>query len=142
MSKVIEYCDVGLIENDLKRLKKLVSLKEDIKNTCNIIIGKTTDNIILNSCPPKTIFGDLITKKTLEDKDFHFYKKRVPITNPKTSPSEGCRLIYGICVYKLIPFFVYKAPEEKAHYEINNKKIPIQKAGLIKIIEEKIKILK
>ena len=69
--------------------------------------------------------------------------KRIPITNPKTSPSSGARLLYGLIKSsnKFAPILIYGAFEEKSYYNIGTKKIKLQRSGLIKIIEEKLSLL-
>jgi len=69
------------------------------------------------------------------------FKDRVPITNPRLSPSKGARFIYAIIKeYKaFIPLLIFSADEEGKLYEINRKRIPLTKSGFGKIIREKIK---
>ena len=146
MSKAEDYSikETGLIKRDLKRLKRWRSLGVDIKNVIKITIGYLTDNVVsAASCTSKTVFGNHITETVADGQKISFYKKRVPITNPKTCPSAGARLVYGYIEGKnsFIPILIYAVSEEGEYYEINNRKIPLTVSGLIEIINEKLSSL-
>ena len=102
-------------------------------------MGKLTDGL------SPSIFisplGDFITEKKIKDTVIHFYKIRIAIVSPKTSSSNGARLIYGVIKEskKFVPILVYGAFEEGKYYLISHKKLPLRRNGLIKIIDEKLK---
>ena len=114
----------------------------DVKNIFKIINGQLTDEIY--KCSSRTVFGELITESSINLESIYFYKKRIPISNPRTCPSSGARLLYGVVksTNKFIPILIYGAYEEKYIYKINSKNIKLQKSGLIKIIQEKLNLLK
>ena len=136
----LKYAGNDYIEGDLKRLKRLVSLKDDLLDEFNIIRGYWP--IELPWPPPDFGFLDgLITKCEVDGELFKVYKDRIPISRPKMSPSEGCRLIFAIgCKsYTFVPLLVYSAKEEKGFYVINNKKFSLKSGNLGKIIGEKLR---
>lgn len=139
---MFNYVGNDLIKKDLKRLKRLISLGDDITNSYLILMGKLTD--VLSHNMFSSPLGDFLTEKSIKGFNFRFYKKSINISNPKLSSSSGARLIFGVQEEKrkFIPILVYSASEEKKHYFINQKKLPLTKPGLIKIIDEKIEEMK
>jgi hypothetical protein len=135
--KEFESLGNDLIQCDLKRLKKWKSLETDISSIFQIINGRVTD-LILNSY---TNFGTFLTEKELDGVKVLFYKERVAILNPRTPPSKGARLVFGVFANErvFLPIFVYAAEEEKKYYNINGKRFPLTASNLTKIIEEKLK---
>ena len=133
---LLKYVYSDLIKPDLKRLNGWFSLKEDIENQCKIAIGKLSDPIFKFNTP----LGDFITEVCVEDTNIFFYKDRIKITNPLISPRKGGRVIYAVIkdLKKIFPVLVYSAAEEGTFYRVNGKKIPLKKAGLIQIIDEKL----
>lgn len=139
LGEILDYVGTGFIKNDLKRLRKWSSLEQDIYNNYKILMGKLTDGL------SPSIFisplGNHITEVKTENTTIHFYKIKVGISSPKLSPNSGARLIHGVVreQRKFIPILVYGAFEEGRYYRINNKKLLLQRSGLIKIINEKLK---
>lgn len=137
--EILDYVGTAFIKNDLRRLKKWFSLEQDIYNNYRILMGKLTDGLL------PSIFtsplGDFITETKINDITIHFYKIKVGISSPKTSSNNGARLIHGVIreKRKFVPILVYGAFEEGKYYLINNKKLPLRKSGLIRIIDEKLK---
>lgn len=131
----LSYAGDDFIKSDLKRLKKWRSASEDIKSQCDIVSGA------LNELPPLFNFcGGLITKIEIEDEVFYCYKDRVPITDPKMSPSEGGRILFAIATKSkaFIPLVFYAAKEEGTMYSINSKQFKLTSTNLGKIINEKL----
>lgn len=141
-NEALNYAGTDFIKGDLRRLKRLSSLEEDIFNNYRIIMGKLTDGLLPSSLF-NCLFGDCLTQKTVNAETIEFYKIRVGITNPKMSPSCGVRLVYGVVRSKksFVPILVYAACEEGRYYQINNKKLPLKKSGLVQIIDEKLKLM-
>ncbi len=138
-SRFLKYDNSCLfIKRDLRRLKRLKSLKEDIYDCYKIVDGLSKESLYP---PPFNAFGGLITKIECSLGTLLCFKDRVPITNPFLPPSKGARLIYTIIKeYKVfIPLLVFSADEEGKLYEINRRKIRLTKSGFGKIIREKIK---
>lgn len=138
-NEVFDYSGTDFIKCDLKRLKKWDTLEQDIYNHYKIIIGKMTDALL--SSVFSSPLGDLITEKKFGETTTQFYKIRVAISSPKTPPSAGARLIYGLIrgSKKFVPILVYGAFEEGSYYKINSKRFPLKKSGLVGIIDEKLK---
>ena len=137
--EILEYVGTDFIKGDLKRLKKWPTLEQDIYNHYKILMGKLTDALLPSVFTSP--LGDFITKKKVKNITIDFYKIKVGISSPKTSPSNGARLIHGVIrdAKKFVPILVYGAFEEGRYYLINNKKFPLKKSGLIGIIDEKLK---
>lgn len=137
--EILDYVGTDFIKNDLRRLKKWSSLEQDIYNNYRILMGKLTDGLL------PSIFtsplGDFITETKIGDITIYFYKIKVAISSPKTSSNNGARLIHGVIreKRKFVPVLIYGAFEEGRYYKINNKKLPLRKSGLIRIIDEKLK---
>lgn len=137
--EILEYNGNDLIKSDLRRLKHWKSLEDDIFNHYRMFLGKITDDLLKSVfCLP---LCDHITTKEVDGVKIYFHKMRVKISSPKTSYSDGGRLVFGIIVEekKFLPLFCYGAFEEKKFYIINGKKIRPTSSGLIKIINEKFK---
>ena len=130
----LKYGGSIFIKNDLKRLKKWKSLKDDVYNCYKIIAGGLCEQ---NWPPPYNFGGGLIT----ETSEFLCFKERQAITNPFLSPSEGARIIYGLTKKSkvFLPLIVFGACEEKETYKINNKKFSLTSSNFAKIINEKLK---
>jgi len=128
------------IKNDLKRLKKLKSLPDDIQNQYRIIQGQIRET---GWPPPFNFCNGLITRQEINGSAVYFYKDRFAIMNPRLTPSEGGRIIYGLFIKEklFIPFLVYRANEEGCAYEVNRKRFHLKKCDLAKIIKEKINCL-
>jgi hypothetical protein len=136
----LKYAGNNFIANDLKRLKNLRSLVDDLNDEFKVISGYWPDE--LPWPPPNTGLCDgLITQYKIDGELFKVYKDRIPIAQPKMSPSKGCRLIFAIgCEsFTFIPLLLYSSKEEKATYLINNKKFPLTSSNLGKIIGEKLR---
>ena len=137
--EILEYVGTDFIKGDLKRLKKWPTLEQDIYNHYKILMSKLTDALLPSVFTSP--LGDFITEKKIQNTTIHFYKIKVGILLPKTSPNNGARLIHGVIrdSKKFVPILVYGAFEEGRYYLINNKKFPLRKSGLIGIIDEKLK---
>jgi len=137
--EILDYVGTAFIKNDLRRLRKWSSLEQDIYNNYKILMGKLTDGLLPSVFTSP--LGDFITEVKTEKTTIHFYKIKVGISSPKLSPNNGARLIHGVIreKKKFVPILVYGAFEEGKYYLINNKKLPLRKSGLIKIIDEKLK---
>jgi len=137
--EILDYVGTDFIRSDLRRLKKWSSLEQDIYNNYRILMGKLTDGLLPSVFTSP--LGDFITEVKTESTIIHFYKIKVGISSPKLSSNNGARLIHGVIreQRKFIPILVYGAFEEGRYYLINNKKLPLRKSGLIKIIDEKLK---
>jgi len=135
----LEYVGTHYIKRDLRRLKKWPSLEQDIINHYKMIMGKLTDDLL--SSVFNFPFGDFVTEVKIEEEIIHFYKVYIAISSPRLSSRNGARLIYGIIRKnkKFVPILVFGAFEEGKYYPINGKKLPLQKNGLVKIIDEKLK---
>ena len=98
----MQYTDFGyeLVERDIKRLKKLKSLKEDLD------IFYTAHTNQLND------FGRL-SCEIASTPNYKIYKDRIAVTNPFTPPSKGCRLWFVITKDGFyIRCLIYQANEE------------------------------
>ncbi len=138
------YKDIGLIKKDLKKLKKWISLEEDIKIIIKIAIGYLNDNVLSSAnCAPRTIFGDFISINYINSEKIFTFKKRVAITNPRIVPKSGARLVYAFMETpkKFFPLLIFPAKNEGKMYLINKKKLPLTETGIRRIIEEKINSL-
>ena len=104
-----------------------------------VFMGKLTDALLPSVFTSP--LGDFITEKKIQNETIHFYKIKVGISSPKTTPNNGARLIYGVIrnSKKFVPILVYGAFEKGKYYLINNKKFPLKKSGLIGVIDEKLK---
>lgn len=139
MQELFKYTDNKYIEKDIKRLKKWTTLEDDILNHFKMFVGKLTDSILESVyCLP---YCEHITTKSYQEHTIYFHKMRIALSNPKLSPANGARLVFGVIreSRKFIPILVYGACEEGIYYNINSKKLPLQKSGLIKIIDEKLR---
>ena len=134
----LKYVGNAFIEHDLRRLKKLTSLSDDLHSVYEIISGLVEE---LQWPPPYSFCGGLIAEIEIDGERYLCFKDRVPIKNPSMSPSNGCRLVYalGVSTHTFIPLLVYSAKEEKETYNINNKKYSLTSSNLGKIINEKLK---
>lgn len=134
----LKYVGIEFIKQDLRRLKSISSLENDIEEVFNVVSGYVEET----SWPPPFDFcGGLITKLDIEGEVFLCFKERVPTASPKLTPSNGCRLVYalGVTSYTFIPLLVYRANEEGTAYSINNKRFNLTSSNLGKIINEKLK---
>ena len=135
----MKYHGTNFIENDLKRNKN-ISAETDIKDAFMIVKGKFAENGLYVDK------NDYIGEKILNNSKIIFYKRRIPISKPKIKPSQGGRLIYGIIEREkgiiFIPFLFFLANEEKKFYKINGKKIRLTSSYFVKIIDEKLKLIK
>ena len=134
----LKYVGNEFIENDLKRLKVISSLADDVKDAFNVICGYVEET----NWPPLVDFcGGLITELPIEGEIFKCYKDRVPNKKPRFSPSKGCRLIYALGTKSktFIPLLVFRSNEEGTMYAINNKQFKITSSNFGKIINEKLK---
>lgn len=134
----LKYAGNYFIKQDLRRLKSISSLEQDILEAFSVVRGLIDET----SWPPPFDFcGGLITKLSIDDEVFLCFKDRVPTVRPKLNPSSGCRLIYalGIDSQAYVPLLLYRANEEGETYSINNKKFNLTSSNLGKIINEKLK---
>ncbi|MBU4210480.1 hypothetical protein KKC08_00665 [Patescibacteria group bacterium] len=94
-------CGNDLILSDLKRLKKLKSLKEDLKKYFNYHQNQARN-------------GGNLSCQIATNQGFKICKQRVGTSNPKMSPSEGCRLWFVITQDGYyVKCLLYSAKEEK-----------------------------
>lgn len=134
----LRYAGNDLILSDLKRLKKIKSLPEDISSIHKLINGMSEES---GWPPPVDFCGGLITEFVIDDEKFMCFKDRVPTSNPKLTPSQGCRLIFALSIKSrsFIPLLVFRANEEGQDYMINGKKYKLTSSNFGKIIDEKLK---
>ena len=137
-SEFLKYGGNHFIKNDLKRLKRWSSLEEDVLNFFKILSGGLSET---KWPPPNSFGGGLITKKQSAEETILFFKDRQGITDPRTNPAQGARIVYGLVKEQrvFIPFLVFSASEEGKYYRINSKKLLLTKSNFTKIIDEKIK---
>lgn len=98
------FLGVELIEEDLRRLKKLSSLENDIREYFPLVRGSFES---YGFCRDKNdfIFG--------VDGLLDCYKTRLRITDPFLPPAKGCRLFYLVTTEShFVPILVYRASEE------------------------------
>lgn len=94
----------GLIDKDLKRLKKHISLEEDLQNYYTAHVNRLRS------------FGAL-SCQIAATKDYIVCKERVAVSSSGLSPSKGCRLWFVITkTGYYIRCLLYLASEEK-HYK-------------------------
>lgn len=99
------FLGVELIEEDLRRLKKLSSLETDIHEYFPLVKGSFEN---YGFCRDRNdfIFG--------VDGFLDCYKTRLRITDPFSPPSKGCRLFYLVTIEShFVPVLVYRASEER-----------------------------
>lgn len=128
---------------DIKRFKKISSLEKDIENHYKIFRGKVTEKIVSEYKVP--LAQAFLYKVELgENIKVLFYKDRCAVTNPKMSPSEGLRIIFGLYVkdqvpLKYTPFIIFLAKEEGERYLCpNGKEYPLKSSSFKHIIEAKL----
>lgn len=101
------FLGVELIEEDLRRLKKLSSLENDIREYFPLVRGSFES---YGFCRDKNDF--IFGVEGLLD----CYKTRLRITDPFLSPSKGCRLFYIVTTGShFVPILVYRASEESSY---------------------------
>ncbi|MCH7492510.1 hypothetical protein IID19_02845 [Patescibacteria group bacterium] len=126
------------IRKDLKKIKKFVSLGEDIKNKLKIIHDDVLDSHVgsVSSFP----YSDFIAKSIYKGEEVCFYKTRVPIKSAGLSARKGCRLLFGFVKSGLafVPILVFRVDQEGKSYNINRKKFPLTSSGFSSIIREKL----
>lgn len=110
----------SLIEPDIKRLKRLKSLQEDLGTYFTAHINQLET------------FGRLSCQITA-DKEYVVCKERIAITRPRLSPSKGCRLWFVITRNSgyYIRCLLYSASEEKTY----------QKSVCFKLVTERLETL-
>ena len=123
---MIEYEKGPYIKRDIKRLKRINSLEVDVENHYKIFRGKVTERIT-NAYEVPLAQAYLYEVDLDEGTKVLFYKDRCATTNPKLTPSEGLRIVFGLYVkdhkpIKYIPFLVFSAKEEKKTYLCENGK--------------------
>ena len=139
----MEYFLGPYVARDLKRLKKIHSLEEDLKNHFTIFRGRVSERITSEYQVP--LAQAMLHKEDLgEGIVVYFYKDRSAITNPKMSPAEGLRIIFGLYIkdrkpIKYVPFIVFTAKEEgKDYYAPNGKEYPLRSSSFRQIIVAKL----
>lgn len=137
MPNELKYAGNNYIKQDLRRLKSLRSLSQDIETIFTIVRGHLAE---MAWPPPFHSFGGMITQFDSDNESFLCFKERVPITNPKLTPAQGCRLIFALDIGSrvFIPLLLYRANEEGRDYQINGKKFKLTSGNLGKIINQKL----
>jgi len=98
----MEVKDFGndLIRSDIKRLKKLKSLEQDLEKYFNAHAGQLRH------------FGQLSCEIAFHE-GYRVCKQRIAVAHPRLSPSEGCRLWFVITKSgTYIRCLLYSAKEE------------------------------
>lgn len=136
--QTLRYAGNHYIAQDLRRLKSIRSLSDDLEAIFDIVCGLIAETAWP---PPYDFCGGMITQFEVDGEKFICFKERVPTTNPQLSPSHGCRIIYalGVSSMAFIPLLVYRANEEGRDYQINSKKFKLTSSNLGKIINERLK---
>ncbi len=142
----MEYSLGPYVKRDIKRLKKLHSLEKDLENHYKIFRGKINERI--NSEYQVPLAQAFLYKVELPDNvKVFFYKDRCAVTNPRMSPSEGLRIIFGMYIkdkkpLKYVPFIVFTAKEEQQKYYCpNGKEYPLKQAHFKDIIQAKLEYI-
>lgn len=104
----------AVIQEDLKRLKKIESLTKDLDTAFNITNEAWIEHGVCIDA----------NRHIYSDGEIHCYKKRIPITSTNTSPAHGLRLIYAL-VKKIhfVPLLLFSAKEEGFYTLKTNKNI-------------------
>lgn len=139
----MQYIIGPYIKRDLKRLKKIKSLADDLENHYKIFRGKVKEKITNQYQVP--LASAFLYKTEIDDGiKILFYKDRCATTNPKMTPSEGLRIIFALYVkdgnpMQYTPFIVFLAKEEgERYFTPNNKKYPLKTSHFKDIIEAKL----
>ncbi len=99
----LENFGFELVADDLKRLRRHQSLREDLEKVFKIINGAWVEHGI---CMDET-------RKIYQGDGLICYKHRVPITGSQLGPANGARLIYAIVEKKkFVPLLTFIAAEE------------------------------
>jgi len=117
----MEIKDFGnnLIDPDIKRLKSLKSLKEDLNNYFTAHVNA------LNS-------SGRLSCQIASGENYIVCKQRIAITKPRLSPSKGCRLWFVITpTGYYIRCLLYLAKEEKNY----------KKSTCFKIVKERLETI-
>lgn len=139
----MKYINFGnqLISSDLKRLKKIKSLEEDIESQFKMIRGKIFE---INRPELYTNrLGDFILQVCYEDIKILVYKSRFVISDPKSKgTADGYRTVFGILQSDkkttFIPILVFIANEEGKTITETGKKVKLQSKGLKVIVKKRI----
>jgi len=141
----MEYSQGPYIKSDLKRLKKIKSLEDDLENHFKIFRGKIGE--LINSEYNVPLAQAFLYETKVDSVSVYFYKDRSATINPFMSPSSGLRIVFALFVkdrkpLKYVPFIVFLSKEEGDRYNCpDNKKYPLKSSSFKKIIESKLKHL-
>lgn len=140
----MDFFGCSYIKRDLKRLKRIKSLKEDVENHFKIFRGVVNDRQRPQGWPFTCGVADYLFEIEIGDKTFYFYKARQATTNPSSGTAKGVRIIF--CVdgdrSKYIPFLVFEASEEDTKYHApDNRDYLLKGQNFKSIIEAKIRYI-
>ena len=130
----------AFIETDLRRLKRISSLATDIDWARQDIFCM----LIELGWPKVDVWADiarsLVARIKIDSQPFNCYKTRISTTRPQLSPSQGCRLIYGLGAKQplFLPLLVYRAAEEGQPLRTNKDRSPITRSNLSRIVQTRV----
>ncbi|MEK7461999.1 MAG: hypothetical protein AAB618_00255 [Patescibacteria group bacterium] len=139
----MEFAEGPFLKLDEKRLKKIKSLKLDVKAHHKFLVGKFWE---LRNSPRFHV----PTSKTvlLEEVDetggrVQVCKFRQVTTKPKSDKSGGLRIIAAIFFGKdgpvrYVPILVYLAKEEGTSIAFNGKNYKLEKSGIISLFKARL----
>ena len=143
MDMDFEYKESLFLEIDERRCKKIKSLKKDVFAHFKHIRGKIWEqrNVPQYFVPEKkTCF----LSKTVGDLHIRICKFRQVTTNPRSSKSDGLRIISIIAFTtngnpkSYTPLFVYSAKEEKTKITCCGSQYPVSKTGIQRMIKHRL----
>lgn len=139
----MEYFLGPYVERDIKRLKKIHSIKVDLENHYTIFRGKVREKLESEYKVP--LAQAFLYEVKLEDGiKICFYKDRSAVTDPRMSPKEGLRIIFALYLkdlkpLKYVPFIIFLAKEEgKKYFCPNGKEYLLKSSSFKHIIQSKI----
>lgn len=139
----MNFVEGNYIEKDVRRLKKITSLLEDVKSHYLIFKGCLDEKI--NNKYDVPLVSALLYETVLSGGiEVLFYKDRCATKNPRMTPREGLRIVFALYVkdkvpIQYMPFIIFTAKEEKDRYICpDGKQYPLTSSSFKKIIESKL----